>query len=478
MYDVIIIGGGLAGLACAARLAHAGLQVCLLEKSPAPGGKMARLEHSGFRWDLGPSLLTMPQVIRELWQDCGKDAVADLDFIELESTCKYRWSDGTIIDEDRAFWSRPEVAAYLNHARGIYELSADAFLNHAPDEIIRQFRPGQLQLLKHLPKVADLRSLHRLNRSFFSDHHLLQLFDRFATYNGSSPYKTPAVFSIIPYVQAQFRGHYLKGGMYSLAAAITRLAENFGAKIRCQQEVRSVASSDNGFKVETASGDTLESRRIVCNMDAIEATRRLFGKKIARKAVKSQHQEPSMSGFILLLGMARQFPELDHHNILFSDDYPLEFQQISNGCPASQPTIYISIGARSDPAMAPEGKEGWFVLVNAPATGSFDWQQGASDYAELVLDRMADFGINPRPAIECQRTFTPEDFARRDNAWRGTLYGFASHGLTSSFTRPAIKRRDLPGIFFTGGTTHPGGGVPLVLLSGKIVARKVMQSLN
>ncbi len=474
---VAIIGGGLAGLAAAARLSHAGLSVHLFERNLQPGGKMARLESHGFRWDMGPSLLTMPQVIRQLWQDVGCHLEDDLEILPLLSTCRYRWSDGTLLDEDAAFWQRPEVAAYLQHAKGIYDLSADAFLHHAPDELLSLLTLDRIPLLRHLPKVADPRSLHSLNSHYFGhDPHLLQLFDRFATYNGSSPYKTPAVFSIIAYVQATFGGHYLRGGMHALARAMTHLASRLGTTISNGLDVRAVhRQADGTFRLVTHDGSHHAGyNRIICNMDAIEAPSKLF---CLKPPPSPPEQDPSTSGFILFLGLGRNYPELDHHNILFSDDYPREFQEMAEGLPATQPTIYIAIGSRTDPQLAPPGQEGWFVLVNAPATGRFDWQTRADDYAETILDRIESFGLKVRPHILFRQTFTPADFERRDLAWRGTLYGFASHGLTSSFRRPPIIRKELPGVFFAGGTTHPGGGVPLVLLSGQIAARKLLNSL-
>lgn len=477
MSVIAVIGGGLGGLAAAIRLAHAGHRVVLHEKNDAPGGKMARLAWEGFRWDMGPSLLTMPQVVRELWAEVGRDPDEDIELIPLERTCRYRWTDGTVIDEDAAFWARPDVAAYIREARGVHDLSSDAFLRHAPDEMGRVLRADRLPLLRHFPKVADPRPLHRLNTSFFRDAHVLQIFDRFATYNGSSPYRTPSVFRIIPYVQAAFGGHYPRGGMRALAVAMTRLAEDLGVAIHCGSEIRQVRWEGGAHRVIPADGSaSFLADRVVCNMDAVTARDRLFaGLGLPRRRVRAA-PDPSTSGFILFLAMDRPFPGLDHHNILFSDDYPGEFRQLAEGRPADQPTVYIAVGSRTDPSLAPPGKESWFVLVNAPATGGFDWSRGADGYAERVLDRIGAFGMDARPHILHRRLFTPEDFEARDRAWRGTLYGFASHGLLSSFRRPAVAPPDLPGVYFVGGTTHPGGGVPLVLLGGRIVANKILES--
>ena len=192
-------------------------------------------------------------------------------------------------------------------------------------------------------------------------------------------------------------------------------------------------------------------------------------------------RDPSLSGFVLLLGVRGLTPGLGHHNILFADDYRREFDQLfARGEPADPPTIYVAISARTDPSRAPAGAENWFVLVNAPATRpGLDWAALAPAYAERVIDRLEQgFGLRGlRERIAVRRTLTPADFEARDLSWRGALYGYASHGLFSAFQRPPIARRSRPGLAFAGGATHPGGGIPLVLRSGKLAAARIAEHL-
>ncbi len=459
-----IIGAGVGGLTCAALLAHAGRRVTVFERNERVGGKLNWLEEGGFTWDMGPSLLTMPYVFENLWRKLGRTLADDLTLLPLPVTCRYRWTDGTVIDEDAAFWQRPGVAQFLAYTRGLYDLSADAFLHHPLEEWWRQVNWKNLPHLRHLPKIASFKTMDQVVRRFFGhDPHLVQLFDRFATYNGSSPYLTPAAFNIIPYVEATFGGWYVKGGMYEIARALERICREEGVEFRLGQEVK---------------GDELRGRfdDIVCNQDVLSFQRDepAMRRKIART-------DPSISGFILYLGVGRQYSQLSHHNIFFSDDYPAEFRQLfDDRQPADEPTIYVAVHAKADPDRAPPGCENWFVLVNAPALapdGRVDWPAIAQEYGDRIIERLETrFGFQGlRGNIRVRRHFTPADFQTRYLAHAGSLYGFASHGVRAAFQRPKLQRVGTDNFHFVGGSTHPGGGLPLVSLSGQMVADKILR---
>jgi len=477
--SVAVIGGGLGGLAAAARLTSGGAAVTLFERNAQPGGKIAVHTQAGFRWDLGPSLLTMPHLLRELWRECGKGSEPPLDLVRLDSACRYRWTDGTLIEEDAAFWARPDAAGLLDHARGIYELSEDTFLAQAPDQLWRQLTLRNLVRLRHLPKLANPRTLASDVARRFRDPHVAQIFLRFATYNGSSPYRTPSAFQIIPFVEAEFGAWYVRGGMERIAAGVAALAQENGTSIRLGVTVDSIRRDGPGFRLAAGLTDLGTFDGVVCNRDAVAATGDLLPDKFRRQP--NPARDPSMSGFVMLLGVRGHTPQLAHHNILFSDDYPREFADLFDARrPAVEPTVYIALSARTDPDRAPAGHENWFVLVNAPAESpGFDWTSEADGYAERVLDRIAAFGIRDlRERIVCRRFFTPADFKRRDLSWRGALYGYASHGALSAFHRPPVSVRGLPGFCFVGGATHPGGGIPLVLRSARIGAARITAHLN
>lgn len=471
---VAVIGAGIGGLAVAALLAKAGKTVTLFEKNERVGGKLGWLEEGGYTWDTGPSLLTMPHVFQRLWAQLGRRLEDDLTLIPLPVTCRYRWTDGTCIDEDAAFWQRPEVARFLEYARGLYEVSAGAFLENPLAEWHRQLTWANLPKLRHLPKIASFKTLDQTVRRFFGhDPHLVQLFDRFATYNGSSPYKTPAAFNIIAYVEAHFGGWYVKGGLFEIARALERICRELGVEIRLGDEVQARPA---GFDAT------------VCNQDVLSATPRFLGKVVGRAPRLPEVNRPaagaaalqwaplremSMSGFVMYLGVGGQFPHLSHHNIFFSDDYPAEFRQIFAGRPADEPTIYVAIHSKADPARAPAGCENWFVLVNAPAT---PWTADAQGYGDRIIERLERrFGCEGlRAAIRVRRHFTPADFETRYLAQAGSLYGYASHGVQAAFQRPAMQPKGAPGFYFVGGSTHPGGGLPLVVLGAQMAARKIL----
>jgi phytoene desaturase len=473
---ILVIGAGLGGLAAAIRLAHAGHAVEVWEKNAEAGGKLKEVRDGGFRWDTGPSLLTMPDVLRDLFAVAGERLEHHLHLVRLDSACRYFWTDGIVIDEDAAFWARPEVARFLAYARGIYELSGEAYLNHPPSEMWRAFTPRNLSRLRHLGKVATTQTLAREVERRIADPHLRQIFLRFATYNGSSPYRTPATFNIIPYVEATFGPWYVRGGMVKIARELQALAERNGVMFRF--DTTAVAVERNSALA--ADGHRAKFDYLVCNADVLTAGATFLASLTSEKTRRTLQREPlSTSAFILFLGVRGRDLRLAHHNILFSDDYPREFDEIhTQKIAPQQPTIYIAISARTDFAHAADDEDNWFVLVNAPARDpNQPWTpEETRGYRDLVLQRLAKFGLDDLPArIAAERVFTPTDFATRDLAHHGALYGWASHSIRTSLLRPPLRAPGTRNIFFTGGTTHPGGGIPLVLLSGKMVADMIQR---
>lgn len=362
---ILVIGAGLGGLAAAIRLARAGHAVEVWEKNEGPGGKAKELRIGNFRWDTGPSLLTMPHVLRDLFAACGERMEDHLELVRLDSACRYFWSDGTIINEDAAFWSQPEVAKFLDYARGIYELSGEAYLTHPPGDFWRAFTPRNWPKLRHLGKVATTRTLAAEVERRIPDSHLRQIFLRFATYNGSSPYKTPATFNIIPYVEAEFGAWYVRGGMAQIAKTLCALAQRNDVTFR----FNTTAISWDGN--EATAQDSFRSKAdfLVCNEDVLSAQTGFLSALYSRQAQEQTMRPPlSTSGFILFLGVRGRDPRLGHHNIFFSDHYREEFDEIHDQkISPTEPTIYISISARTDPDHAPPDHDNYFVLVNTPA---------------------------------------------------------------------------------------------------------------
>jgi phytoene desaturase len=490
MYDVIVVGAGLGGLAAAVRLGAAGRRVLVLEKNARVGGKLNLVERAGFTWDTGPSLLTMPWVLRELFAACGADADQALDLQRVDPTCRYYFPDGTVFN---AWQGLPELAqevahlcpadlprffAFLAYAGQIYEATAESFLLRPLDGGLRDmFNP---RLLRDSFKLDALRTVDQAARAAFQSPHLRQVIKRYATYNGSSPYLAPATFNVIPYIEFVEGGWYLRGGMYGLARALLQLAETQGVEVRVEAPVTQVLfQGSRAVGVELRSGERCVARDVVVNADVLYAYRELLGEAPgqAREARRIARLEPSCSGFILLLGVRGGYEQLAHHTIFFSADYAREFGAIfQKGVLAPDPTVYVCATALSDQQHAPPGHLNLFVLVNAPALGPrVCWAREAEGYRALVLRKLERMGLEGLEArIVAEEVWTPEDIAQRYNAERGAIYGLASNQIFSAFLRPPIRPRTLHNLYFVGGSTHPGGGIPLVLLSGKAVAQKLL----
>ncbi|PTY04513.1 hypothetical protein DB346_03500 [Verrucomicrobia bacterium LW23] len=550
---VVVIGAGLGGMAAAARLARMGHRVEIWEKNEVAGGKLRELKLGAYSWDMGPSLLTMPHVLRDLFRFCGVEPTSRLDLIRLPSACRYFFGMGDgprkgvpvsaaaaglepdFIDEDDAFWKLPEVARFLDYARGIYELSGEAYLNYPPAEFWRAFTIGNLPRLKHLPKVCTFETMDQVVRRFFADEagpgtaraaKLRRIFNRFATYNGSSPYLTPATFNIIPYVEAEFGAWYPRGGMVVIAREIERLAREMGVIFRFGEAVAefrphlptgaaagedaahspSAAAAgaiagwiddlfantrdESGRDLRSAGGTlvsdtgrTAEVDALICNGDVLRARGGVLRSLTTDAELDTLRDKPlSSSGFILCLGVRKRYPQLRHHNIFFSDNYEREFADIFERKQLpGDPTIYVCISARTDEARAAGERDNYFVLVNAPAWPD-DKPLSNNEkrrYRDTVVRRLETLGLTDLSShIEEEHIFTPKDFASRDLTWQGTLYGWASHSIGAALFRPPMRLSSRQRVWFCGGTTHPGGGIPLVLLSGRMVAESVDATLR
>jgi len=484
---ILVIGAGLGGLAAAIRLARAGHAVEVWEKNAGAGGKLKDLQVDGFSWGTGPSLLTMPHVLRELFAEAGERMEDYLDLIRLDSACRYFWTDGTVIDEDESFWQRPEVVRFIDYARGIYELSGEAYLNRPPRDFWRAFTLRNWPKLRHVGKVATTRTLAAEVERRISDPHLRQIFLRFATYNGSSPYRTPATFNIIPYVEAEFGAWYVRGGMPRITRALVGLAERNGVAFRFD----TTATGWDGSEATAQNGTRTRADVLVCNGDMLgtvggdrtpgdHSSSGFLSENYGERArMALMRHDLSTSGFILFLGVRGRNLRLGHHNIFFSDNYPHEFEEIHREkISPGEPTIYIAVSARTDQDHAPAGHDNYFVLVNVPARGPQQpWTDDESrEYRDVVVKRLERFGLEDlSERIVSERLFTPGDFAKRDLAYHGALYGWASHSIRTSLFRPPLRAPGARNVFFVGGTTHPGGGIPLVLLSGKMVADMIQR---
>ena len=481
MKKTIIIGAGLGGLSAAIRLAKFGFDVTILEKNETVGGKVNSVEADGYKFDTGASLLTMRHVFEDLFAFAERDIKDYLDIVPLDPICRYFWSDGITFDASQNLEiTEREIAKlepqdiesfrkYLADSKQKYEISERTFLAKSLNDL------PQLLTLKNLPdllKISTLKTLDKHNASYFKSKKLQQLFNRFATYNGSSPYQTPATFALIPYVEFGLGAWYVCGGMYQIPRLLEKMARELGVKFILEAEVENIVVENKKAVGVKANGEVFYADFIVSNADAIETYRRLL--PVTNKRIEAR--EPSCSGFVLLLGTHKKFDVLAHHNIFFSDDYRAEFDAIfKKKIPAPHPTVYISATSRTDDSQSPDGHENLFVLVNAPYTSEkVDWQKQAKPYRDLIIEKLEKAGLSGlNDAINFEQIITPEDFEKKYRANKGSIYGISSNGIFSAFLRVPNKSKDIENLYFVGGATHPGGGIPLVLLSGKMTAEMI-----
>lgn len=493
MKKIIIIGAGLGGLSAACRLAKSGFDVTVLEKNERIGGKVNFVEKDGYKFDTGASLVTMKHIFEDLFNFCERRTEDYLDIKPLEPICRYFWSDKTVFDasqnvektiDEIGKLELKDVAgfkAFLADSKQKYEIAERTFLAKSLNELPQLLKP---KYLPDLLKISTLKTLSKHNKQYFSSPKLQQLFNRFATYNGSSPYKTPATFALIPYVEFGLGAWYVKGGIYRIPQAFEKLAIELDVKFQFETEVEEIVIENRKTKgVKLKNGENLASDFVVTNADAIETYRNLIdeNKRKIYTNKKLAKIEPSCSGFVLLLGTNRKFDQLSHHNIFFSDDYEAEFKAIfETKIPATNPTIYICATSRSDETQAPKNCENLFVLINAPYTSSAtNWENEKQSYRDLIVKKLEEFGLEGlENSIEFEQIITPEDFEKKYRANKGSIYGVSSNGIFSAFMRVPNMAKDIEGLYFVGGTTHPGGGMPLVLLSGKMACELILQEVK
>jgi phytoene desaturase len=489
---IAIIGAGIGGLSAAIRLAAAGRRVVVYEQNPTVGGKMGEVEQDGFRWDTGPSVITMAGVFESLFAAAGRRLDDYLELLPVEPLTRYFYPDSTIIDATRDLARMAQqierldvrdVEGYLDflaYAARLHRITGPVFIYNQPPTPRSFLGVSPADMLRVDPWLTMEQAIHRRVRS----PHLRQLLGRFATYVGASPYLAPATLSVIAHVELTGGVWYPRGGIYAIAAAMQRLACELGVEFQCNTAVVGIetVATNNGqgrtvCGLRLADGRVVAAQTVLANVDVTTVYTHLLPAQVAPQTRRRlQATDTSCSGFVLLLGVEGDHPQLAHHNILFSGDYRAEFADIfTRGVPPQEPTVYISITSKSDPAHAPPGCENWFVLVNAPGLGSqYDWEMQSRTYRDLVLETLARFGLDIRHKLRSEVMLTPHDIQRLTGAWRGALYGISSNQALNAFRRPHNRCPEVAGLYFAGGTTHPGGGVPMVTLSGKVAAEMIL----
>jgi phytoene desaturase len=493
---IVVIGAGMGGMTAAARLSRGGHEVVLYEASDRVGGK-CRTEWIGkVAFDTGPSLLTLPAVYKDFFQRTGKPMGLVCPIESVDPSFDYRFADGNRVKfanlsrnkslenitesfgaESAAQWDR-----IMKRAERMWDVSRGPFIESELKSPISLMK--RITILRDMKIIAPWKTLRAHADEIVKDQHLRYIMDRYATYSGSDPRKAPAVLSTIAFVEESFGAWHVKGGLGQLTEKVYQRAVDVGVAFHLNSPVSAITTEGKKTTgVILADGTFVQADAVVANADASLVYNKLIKghKRTLRKARKNiEKADVSVAGFCLLLGM-RKDPDqvLNHHTILFPEDYDAEFDAIfTHAKPVEKPTIYIC--APQDPDMSKdETLEGWFVLVNAPTHGQFDWndKEFAHKYANSIIDQIEARGISVRDRLESLTIRTPADLEAAVHAPGGAIYGTSSNGARAAFLR-AKNRSPIKGLYLVGGSAHPGGGLPLVGISGDLVTEAIGYEKN
>ncbi|MEM1323907.1 MAG: 1-hydroxycarotenoid 3,4-desaturase CrtD [Bacteroidota bacterium] len=475
-----IIGAGIAGIASAIRMASRGYTVHVFEANEGPGGKLGELRQAGYRFDTGPSLFTMPMYVDELFELAGVEPRSHFHYERLPIVCRYFWEDGTRLsayaqEEDFGEEIRRELGVdpsvlheALADSRLKYELTGRTFLEHSLHKVRTWTTREVLRALGQLPSLDIFRSMNEVNERLLKHPKLIQLFNRYATYNGSNPYKAPGILNIIPYFEHEIGAYFPKGGMYAITQSLYQLAQLKGVQFHFGQRVEEIVVKNRQAKGIKVAGQVESFDRVISNMDIYFTYQHLLPNERTPKSVLTQAR--STSALIFYWGIQQQFPELDLHNIFFSEDYKGEFAKLEAGQLHDDPTVYINITQKFKADDAPAGCENWFTMINAPCQSGQDWETMIQQARQRILAKLSRIlGRDIAPLIVTEAILDPRTIESRTQSYRGALYGPSSNDRMAAFVRHANFSQRIKSLYFCGGSVHPGGGIPLCLLSARIV---------
>lgn len=485
---IAIIGSGIGGLATAIRLAVRGHEVTVFEKNDYPGGKISQLRMGDYRFDTGPSLFTLPQLTEELFEMCGENPADWIPHDRLDTNCKYFFPDCTVFnfyqDRERLTEELNEkigtddaecIFQRLEKSREIYELSAPVFLFSSFRKLSNFNTPPYKRIAPQLYKLDFFRTMHQANKYQFSDSRMMQIFDRYATYNGSNPYKAPATLNMIAHLENNIGAFFPRKGMYSIVDALYRLALKQGVKFCFNTKVDRIVTKDKKATGLITDNGLEKFDLIISDADARYVADNLLPRHPLRNRL--HRSESSSSALIFYWGIERSYPELELHNILFSKDYHTEFCKIFNQHTLHHdPTVYIFISSKVVEGDAPKGHENWFVMINAPANKGQDWDKLIASARRNIITKIRRvLRTNIERYIVSEKIASPLTIEQNTMSADGALYGTSSNSMFSAFLRHPNFLNSIENLYFVGGSVHPGGGIPLCLASAKIVDDEINQ---
>lgn len=475
----IVVGAGIAGIASAIRLSQKGYTVSIIEANDYPGGKLTSLQLGEYRFDAGPSLFTLPYLVDELFELSGKNPKDYFRYHQLEMLCHYFYEDGTILHayadrekllrevETKLQIDSNPLQEYLEHSEFLFERTKDSFLEKSLHKFSTYISADILKTVFAIRQLNLFESMHEINHIRLNHPKLVQLFDRFATYNGSNPYKAPGVLNNIPHLEFGIGSFFPEKGMHQILNACMKLAQESGVEFRFGERVTAIETNKKKVRGVTTQTGFYPAEVVVSNSDVKQTYKQLIPKQKAPQ--KTMAQEPSSSALIFYWGIKKTFSELDVHNILFSENYEDEFKCIFEDFTVSEdPTVYIHISSKLVHDDAPDGCENWFVMVNVPSIQGQDWEQLRLKTRENCIRKINRIlKTDLESLIETEDFLDPVRIEERTNSFAGALYGASSNDRMAAFFRhPNFSK--IKGLYFAGGSVHPGGGIPLCLLSAKI----------
>lgn len=497
MKRVVVVGAGMGGLSAAIHLQHAGYDVTLYEKGAQPGGKMHRLEVDGHRFDVGPTLVMMPAVYREIFSMTGRDPEDYIPITKLSPMYDVMFDadpprfyslNNDMVDLHAMVEAKgPRNALgfyrYLNAIYERYQIALEHFITRPFRRKWDFYNP---KTLWNALKLKTFDSADRMMASFLPDRDLQQMLSFQTLYIGVSPKKGPSLYNIIPMIELMYGVWFLKGGMFTMAEQMAKLFQELGGVIRYRTEVEEILVRDGKVRGLRIGGEEIASDYVICNADFPYAMTHLIRDERARGKYTPERidrMEYSCSCLVFYWGVDGVYPDLAAHTFVVSDDLDLNLRSIFDGTRIEDPSVYLHIPSNVDPSLAPEGRSTFYVLIplSELVTANYEWnEETLSHYRERALRSLEKLpGLAEiRSKIRCERYFTPVDYKEHFNAYRGATFGLQPTLTQSNHLRPQSKCMTCEGLYFAGSSIHPGAGVPIAIQSGKICAEELRRDVR
>lgn len=477
-----IIGSGIAGIAASIRLAAKGYKVYVHENNSYPGGKLTAFTSNGYRFDAGPSLFTMPFLVDELFEIAGKHPKKFFNYTKLDVACHYFWEDGVNLRsytnantfakevENKLGVDQKILLNHLKDSAMLYEYTADLFMKKSLHKASTFLSKATLKALSKVHRFHLFDTMHGVNQKALQEPHLVQLFNRYATYNGSNPYKAPGILNIIPHLEHNQGAFFPHGGMHNITLSLVELAKSLDVEFHFNERVEKIEVQNKKAVGIWVNKKFQAADVVVSNMDVVPTYRNLLKEQKAPEKILKQ--ERSSSALIFYWGIKKEFPDLDVHNIFFAKDYDADFKALfEEKTLYHDPTVYVHISSKAEPNDAPVGCENWFVMINVPGNTGQNWDEWIAKARQTIVSKLSRLlNKDIESYIVSEDVLDPRLIEQRTSSYTGALYGASSNNRYAAFLRHPNFAQHIKALYFCGGSVHPGGGIPLCLLSAQIVS--------